>query len=179
MRRDSQAPFACAKRTTHIEAKLGAFPVPITVLLLAAAVAPAQDTLQVGLNSAVPCGSWNPYDFTLNETGEFALADSDQVVCRVSAAALGMQPGDALPFADIYAQWPDGTWQDLSLGGYALDTVRFLDHHCVYGTPEGAYSLKAQIYLPGTTVTVWSSLTLTPSTAVDGSSWGRLKGLYR
>jgi len=154
-------------------------PLVMTFLLLAPVAAFAQDTLQVGLSSAVPCGSWNPYDFTLNETGEFALADSDQVVCRVSAAALGMQAGDVLPFADIYAQWPDGTWRDLSLGGYALDTVRFLDRHCVYGTPEGAYTLKAQIYLPGTTVTVWSSLTLASSTAVDGSSWGRLKALYR
>jgi len=66
-----------------------------------------QDTLQVGLNSAPPCGGWNPYDFELNPLGCFALADSDHVVCRVSAEALGMSPGDGICRVDIFAQWPD------------------------------------------------------------------------
>jgi len=117
----------------------------------------SQDTLQVGYNYRSGHG-WDPFAFSLNSGQNFAQSDSDYIVCRVSAEALGYQQGEVLCNVNIWAQWPDETWRDLSLGCYALDAVRFLDHVDEYGTPLGHYTLKADIDLPGGTRTVWSDL---------------------
>jgi len=131
----------------------------ICLCILAPLPASAQDTLQVGYNYRPPNG-WDPFEFHPNPTRHFVLADSDYAVCRVSAAALGFPQGHVLSRVDIWAQWPDGVWRDLSLGAYALDAVRFLDHVGDYSTPPGHYVLRAEIHLPDGLITVWTDLWL-------------------
>ena len=82
------------------------------------------NAVEMGYNWPERNGSWKPYEFTLNDTNTFKIKDIDYAVMRISSSKLGIPSSNVE--ADIYIEYPSGTRYPLSLGGYALDTVRFL-----------------------------------------------------